>query len=301
MIELPNLESLRCFVLAATHTNFRTAARKAALSPAAFGARIRRLEGATRPASVPAHDAPGRADGARRGGYPQAKSCIEQAVRCAAPLERDEPVPFDLVLGSRFDVGLRWVVPAFGALERTRPERRLHAAFGNVDQLMPRIFRDEVQCVLTTARLGNPNLISTPFRGISSTCSSAKPALLEKNPLVRPEDAARHVLLDFDADLPLFRFFRDARPPKETWTFQRQQYLSIVAAVRARVLEGGPRRRPPRIPRRRRHQEAPPAGPHGRYEAENEPLARRVAPRSPVRGRNAGASPASLPARAAAP
>jgi DNA-binding transcriptional LysR family regulator len=237
VIELPDLESLRCFVLAATHANFRTAARKAALSPAAFGARIRRLEEQLGQRLF--QRTTRRVELTVRGAelLPQAKSCIDQAVRCAAPLDRDEPVPFDLVLGSRFDVGLRWVVPAFGALERTRPERRLHAAFGDVDQLVPRIFRDEVQCILTTARLGDPNLISTPFREIEYVLVGT-PALVEKNPLVRPEDAARHVLLDFDDDLPLFRFFRDARPPKETWTFQRQQYLSIVAAVRARLLEG---------------------------------------------------------------
>jgi hypothetical protein len=44
---LPDLDSLRCFVQAVTFASFRTAARKVALSPAAFGARIRRLDSAT--------------------------------------------------------------------------------------------------------------------------------------------------------------------------------------------------------------------------------------------------------------
>jgi LysR family transcriptional regulator, glycine cleavage system transcriptional activator len=237
MIELPDLESLRCFVLAATHANFRTAARKAALSPAAFGARIRRLEEqlgqrlfqrTTRRIALTAR-------GAEL--LPQANACIEQAERCAEPLDRSEPVPFDLVLGTRFDVGLRWVVPAFGALERARPERRLHATFGDVDQLLPRVFRDEVQCVLTTARLNDPKLVSAPFREIDYVLVGT-PALVEKHPLVRPEDAAHHTLIDFEEELPLFRFFREARPSRETWNFRTKQYLSLVAAVRARVLEG---------------------------------------------------------------
>ena len=234
---LPDLESLRCFVLAATHANFRTAARKAALSPAAFGARIRRLE-----------DEFGQRLFARttrrvtltpRGAelLPQAKACIEQAERCAEPLDPGGPVPFDLVLGARFDVGLRWVVSAFGDLERARPERRLHAAFGDVGDLLPRVFRDEVHCVLTAARLNDPKLVSAPFREIEYVLVGS-PGLVEKNPLARPEDAARHLLIDFDEDLPLFRFFAEARPARESWKFDRHQYLSIIAAVRARVLEG---------------------------------------------------------------
>jgi DNA-binding transcriptional LysR family regulator len=237
VIDLLDLESLRCFVLAATHANFRTAARTAALSPAAFGARIRRLEEqfgqrlfvrTTRRVAL----TPRGADL-----LPQAKSCLEEAERCAEPLDRDKPEPFDIVIGSRFDVGLRWVIPAFGSLERARPERRLHTAFGDVDDLMPRVFRDEVHCVLTSARLNDPKLVSAPFREIDYLFVGT-PALIKKNPLARPEDAARHTLIDFEPELPLFRFFREARPPKESWIFGNKQYLSIIAAVRARVLEG---------------------------------------------------------------
>jgi DNA-binding transcriptional LysR family regulator len=237
LIELPDLESLRCFVLAATHANFRTAARKAALSPAAFGARIRRLEEqfgqrlfvrtTRRVALTP------------RGAelLPQARSCLEEAEHCAEPLDHGKPVAFDLVIGSRFDVGLRWVVPSFSHLERIRPERRLHTVFGDVDELLPRVFRDEVHCVLTSARLNDQKLVSAPFREIEYVLVGS-PGLVKKNPLARPDDARRHTLIDLDDGLPLFRFFSEARPAKESWTFQKQHYLSIIAAVRARVLEG---------------------------------------------------------------
>jgi DNA-binding transcriptional LysR family regulator len=237
VIELPDLESLRCFVLAATSTNFRGAARKAALSPAAFGARIRRLEQefgqrlfarTTRRLTL-----------TQRGAelLPYAESCIEQAERCAEPFVNDAPAPFDLVLGARFDVGLRWVVSAFSELERARPERRLHMAFGDARKLLPRIHRDEVHCVLTSARLNDPKLASTPFREIEYVLVGA-PSLVKKNPLSRPEDARRHTLIDFNDDLPLFRFFVDARPAEEVWAFQKHQYLGIIAAMRMRLLEG---------------------------------------------------------------
>ena len=237
MIELPDLESLRCFVLAATHANFRNAARKAALSPAAFGARIRRLEEqfgqrlfvrtTRRVALTP------------RGAelLPQARSCLEEAEHCAEPLDHGKPVPFDLVIGSRFDVGMRWVVPSFSHLERARPERRLHTVFGDVAELLPRVLRDEVHCVLTSARLSDTKLVSAPFREIEYVLVGS-PSLIKKNPLARPEDARRHTLIDLDDDLPLLRFFSESRPAKESWTFQKQQYLSIIGAIRTRVLEG---------------------------------------------------------------
>jgi DNA-binding transcriptional LysR family regulator len=59
-----------------------------------------------------------------------------------------------------------------------------------------------------------------------------------KNPLTRAEDARRHRLLDLDDDLPLFRLFRRARPPREEWSFEHVQYLSLIGALRVRALEG---------------------------------------------------------------
>jgi DNA-binding transcriptional LysR family regulator len=40
------------------------------------------------------------------------------------------------------------------------------------------------------------------------------------------------------SDLPLFRYFLDARSAREVWQFGAVQHLGAIAAVRARVLEG---------------------------------------------------------------
>jgi DNA-binding transcriptional LysR family regulator len=66
----------------------------------------------------------------------------------------------------------------------------------------------------------------------------AERKLVSETPLLGPKDARHHTLLDLHADLPLFRYFLDARSPKEEWVFDRNQYLGGIAAVRARVLEG---------------------------------------------------------------
>ena len=44
MASLPSIENLRCFLEAARALNFRKAARAVALTPTAFGARLKQLE-----------------------------------------------------------------------------------------------------------------------------------------------------------------------------------------------------------------------------------------------------------------
>jgi DNA-binding transcriptional LysR family regulator len=66
----------------------------------------------------------------------------------------------------------------------------------------------------------------------------AAPARLKEVPLARPTDAAAHILLDLRDDLPLFRYFRDVRPAKESWRFRSVLKLGTIAAVRARLLDG---------------------------------------------------------------
>ena len=66
----------------------------------------------------------------------------------------------------------------------------------------------------------------------------AAPRLLEGSPLKHPDHAARHRLLDISADLPLFRYFLDARAKNEKWSFARVQYLGTIGAVRAVALSG---------------------------------------------------------------
>jgi DNA-binding transcriptional LysR family regulator len=234
---LPDLESLRCFVQAVTFASFRTAASKVALSPAAFGARIRRLEdqlGARlfvrttrRVALTPA--------GAQL--LPKARRCLDEAERCSRAFESSEAVPYDLRIGTRFEVGMSWVVPALGSLERAKPERRLHVFFGDTAAILQEMLRDEVHCVITSARISTPNLVFARLQEEEYVLVGER-ALVSESPLLAPKDARRHVLLDLHADLPLFRYFLDARSPKEEWVFDRIQYLGSIAAVRARALEG---------------------------------------------------------------
>jgi LysR family glycine cleavage system transcriptional activator len=234
---LLDLESLRCFVSAATHLSFRTAAREIALSPAAFGERIRKLEeelGARlferttrRVVLTP--------EGVRL--LPQAKRCLDEAQRCAAVVSSSEKPPFDLVIGTRFELGMSFVLPAFAALEKARPERRLHLYVGDTVDIVPRILRDEVSCMITSARIATPGLSFARLHQEDYVFVGAR-SLLEKRPLTKPADGRHHRLLDTSADLPLFRYFVDARSPDEVWVFESMQYLGGIGGIRARLLEG---------------------------------------------------------------
>lgn len=237
-MSLPDLDSLRCFEVAARLLNFREAARQVALSPAAFSDRIKRLEetlGARiferttrRVALTPA--------GARLLG--QARETLRAAEGCLHAVQQaDQPLPFELTLGTRFELGLSWLLPAIEAFEVARPERSIHLSFGTGPVLLRQLRRGEVDAVVTSTRLTLGHLdYALLHREAYVFCGT--PALLDAAPLETAEDARAHVLIDAHPDLPLFRYFLDAQPPEATWAFARRHYLGTIAAIRARVLAG---------------------------------------------------------------
>ncbi|HEY6078742.1 MAG TPA: LysR family transcriptional regulator [Polyangiaceae bacterium] len=232
-----DLESLRCFVHAAQLMSFRGAAKACALSPAAFGDRIRRLElelGAalfvrtTRKLTLTAH-------GERL--LPQARRALEEAERCRVVVHDQALLPFELTIGTRFELGLSWIVPALKRLERSSPERRLHLYFGDTADLLPRVLRGELSCMITSARITNAGLSFARLHE-EEYVAVAHRSLVKRRKLSEPVDALEHVLLDLHQDLPLFRYFLDARSAREVWQFRGVQCLGAIAAVRARALEG---------------------------------------------------------------
>jgi LysR family transcriptional regulator, glycine cleavage system transcriptional activator len=232
-----DLESLRCFVAAVEQQSFRAAAKACALSPAAFGDRIRRLEDelgsvlftrTTRKLSLTPQ--------AERL-LPQARRALEEAERCRAVVHDQAKVPFELKIGTRFELGLSFMVPALKRLERARPERRLHLYFGDTPDLLPRVLHGELSCMITSARLVSPGLAFARLHE-EHYVLVGKSTLLKRCKLNEPADAQHHALLDLHEDLPLFRYFLDARSAKEVWQFRELSYLGAIAAVRARALEG---------------------------------------------------------------
>jgi LysR family transcriptional regulator, glycine cleavage system transcriptional activator len=235
---LPDIESLRCFHAAAHHLSFRVAAKTVGLSPAALGDRIKRLEDllqarlfertTRRVALTPA--------GERL--WTQARRCLEEAARCVEVARGDAgPSPFSLTVGTRFELGMSWVTPALARLETTHPERRLHLAFGDTPALLHLLQRGEIDCLVTSARVTRGGLRFARLHEERYVFVGQK-RLLGARPIAKPEHAVRHTLLELNRELPLFRYFLDARPGDEVWAFDHTQFLGTIGPVRQRALEG---------------------------------------------------------------
>lgn len=233
---LPDLESLRCFEKAAVTLNFRHAAAAVGLSPAAFGERIRRLEEqvgrrlfvrTTRQVALtPAGDRL----------LVRARRALEEARRCLDATDGEAKRPFELTIGTRFELGLSWLVPTLGPLGEARPERTLHLYFGDED-LLPRVRSGGVDCAVSSARI-TMWYLRYELLHREDYVFVGSPAVVARKGFARPEDARHHRLLDLHPDLPLFRYFLDARPAGEPWDFDSIEYLGTIGAVRYRLLEG---------------------------------------------------------------
>jgi DNA-binding transcriptional LysR family regulator len=141
------------------------------------------------------------------------------------------------VIGTRFELGMSWLVPALRPLERAEPSRHLHLYFGDTVDLLPRLMQGEIDAVVTSARLTAPGIELARLHQEEYALVGAE-KLLSGRSLTRAEDASRHVLLDIRSDLPLFRYFLDARPADESWSFGRVQHLGSIGPIRAHTLEG---------------------------------------------------------------
>lgn len=229
------LRGLRHFELAATTLNFRAAAGRAHLSPAAFSESIHRLELTL---GVVLFDRSTRsvrlsAAGARLLPSAQATLASARALRAAAGGAKRA---WELTLGTRAELGLSWLTPALDTLAAADPRRTIHLAVGDSGPMVEALRAGQLDALVSSARLDAEELVSVPLHPEAYRFVGA-PALLEAAPLQGVEDAARHHLLDIGPGLPLFRYLLDA-VGGPVWPFQGRAYLGGIGAVRARALAG---------------------------------------------------------------
>lgn len=237
-MDLPAVDGLRCFLAGAQTLNFRSAARLVHLTPAAFGQRIKQLEeqlGAalfartTRSVSLTA---------AGLALVPVARAALDALGECgrAARGERG-PEPVELVLGTRHELGLSWVVPLLKPLAKALPHVTVHLYFGSGEDLLLRLRMRELDCAVTSTRVLDPRLDGLRLHQERYVFVGSR-ALLEQNPLKKPEDAARHTLVDATAELPLFRYWRDAPGGGDRLHFGRIVRRGTIAAIEHAVRSG---------------------------------------------------------------
>jgi DNA-binding transcriptional LysR family regulator len=235
---LPSVESLQCFERAAVLLNFRKAARAVGLTPAALGQRIQKLEeqlGVKLFARTTRAVHLTEAGQALRG---PAERCLRSAEETLRAARGDStPAAMDLVIGTRQEPGLTWILPEIDRLEKQRPWLQVHLYFGSGPDLLLRVGTMEVDCAVTSSRLTDPKLDSFRLHRENYVfCGSG--ALLDKVPLRRAEDARHHTLLDISAELPLFKYWKDAPQGGDRLQFGRIVRFGSIAAIRLRLLAG---------------------------------------------------------------
>ena len=234
---LPSIESLRCFTAAAKLLNFRAASRSVALTPAAFGQRIKQLE---EQLGAPLFHRTTRSVRLTESGFallPAAERCLLAAADCVRTGASGSKslAPMDVTIGTRHELGLSWILPQLDALTKTQPWLRLHLYFGSGADILMRVRSMEIECAVTSSRLVDPKLDSLRLHREDYVFVGAA-ALLAKTPLDRPKHAEQHTLLDTDVSLSLFRYFRDAPGGGDQLRFGSVVRLGTIEAIRARAI-----------------------------------------------------------------
>lgn len=238
-MSLPSIESLRCFIAAAESLNFRAASKAVGLTPAALGQRVRQLEDelghplftrTTRQVSLTA---------AGLAMLPVARRTLSAAGDCPRAARGElGPAPSELVIGTRHELGMSWLLPMLPTLARRRPDLSLHLYFSYGADLLLRVRTREIDCAVLSTRLSDPALDAAPLHREDYLFVGAK-SLLASTPLRRIEDASRHTLLDAAPDLPLFRYWREGAGARASGVgFARVSRMGTIAAIEQLVLRG---------------------------------------------------------------
>lgn len=231
-----DLESLRCFLSAMRAPSFRAAAREVALSPAALGQRIKMLEEALEVVLFVRTTRSVTPTEAALALVPSAERCLAAASDCVRAVRGEGNALVELVVGTRDELGRSWLVPQLGPLRESLPHLRLHLYFGAGNDLLIRVRNAEIDCAITSTRFADPRLDAFVLHE-ERYVLVASPRLLAKKPLSRASDAGHHLLLDTHADLPLFRYFREAKSAPDL-RFSDVLRLGAIGPIKHEVLRG---------------------------------------------------------------
>jgi DNA-binding transcriptional LysR family regulator len=228
------VESLRCFFAAAQHLNFRRAASEVGLTATAFSERIRSLERELGTTLFTRTTRKVELTRAGRALEPAAERALGSVQACLHALSEPGEVPVRLRLGTRFELGLSWLLPAVTELERARPNWQVDLYFGSGPDILTRLEQGTLDAAVTSAPAAHANWQARMLHPEAYAFVGGA-QLLKARPLRAPRDAQRHTLLDVDETLPLARYLLSVAPSLE---FERVRLCGAGAAVLKRVLAG---------------------------------------------------------------
>ena len=155
--QLPNLESLRCFVAAAQTLNFRKAAKQVFLSPGAFSERIQRLEeqlGVSLFIRSTRHIALST-EGMRL--LSRATNLLEEAQRFHS-FATCTDVKIELTIGTRYELGTSFLLPLLEEFQHSHPQWHFHLFFGDAPSLSAALLSSEIDVALSSMRIDHPRI-----------------------------------------------------------------------------------------------------------------------------------------------
>lgn len=229
-----DLESLACVDALAQTLSFRAAAKSCALSPAAFGKRVQQVE--EQLATTLFHRTTRKVQLTPEGTalLPRVRRLLAEARSLTSEARGEEP-PVDVVLGTRHELGMSWLLPARRRLAARLPHVTVHLRFGHTDELEAALLSLRADAVIISRVPKTRRLDALPLHR-EDYVLVASPRLIAERPLKRPEHAREHVLVDADDALPLFSYLRG---PGRSLRFSSHLTLGTIAAIRQEVLDGG--------------------------------------------------------------
>ena len=230
-----NLESLHCFVAAAQLLNFRAAAKQVALSPAAFTDRIQKLEDDLDAKLFIRTTRQVRLSPQGEALLPQAMRTLAEAQKCHTSIYRKTDL--HLRLGTRYELGNSYVLPALEKLNTQYPHWKIHLVFRDSHSLFNGIQKGEIDAMITSARFTNNKVQSLPLHE-ERYCFVGAPGLLEKTPLNEKAQAQNHVLVDIAPALPLFQYLLHKDIRQQQWKFKENRYMGTISAMRYWISRG---------------------------------------------------------------
>jgi DNA-binding transcriptional LysR family regulator len=94
----------------------------------------------------------------------------------------------------------------------------------------------QIDCAITSSRLADPKLEAIRLHREDYVFVGA-PALLDRVPFAKPEDASKHTLVEIDDNLSLFGYWRDS-PKGLALSFGKLTRWGTIEAIRQRILAG---------------------------------------------------------------
>jgi DNA-binding transcriptional LysR family regulator len=231
---LPSVDNLRCFLAAAEHLNFRRAAEEVALTATAFGQRIQQIEDQLDQRLFERTTRRVELTSAGRRLVPVARSVLREARRAMEVVHAEADPPASFTVGTRFELGLSWILPAVVDMRDERPNWDVDLYFGSGPDILERLRGGQIDCVITSAPIAEREW-AAEFLHPERYVFVAAPDYLKERPFEDRWDSEQHALIDIDASLPLTRYLTSAVGDME---FASVWLAGTGAAMRRLVLDG---------------------------------------------------------------